>query len=393
MRDARSRPIGGATFEGKRTISNMSAGTIYIVDKNGDLARMRPGAPANEDVMQSLVAKHPDLIGDSDGSLLLIRREQPIGDAVDGAGRWSVDHLFVTRTAIPVLVELKRASDTRLRREVVGQLLEYAANGVAYWQAGTIANAFQATCEASGIEPTMALAEFLGDIEPVSFWEQVDGNFQAGRIKLVFVADVIPRELARIVEFLNEQMKADVRAIELRWYQGDGGVTTLVPRTFGQTERALTQKSATSAPLPSIGVDEWIEKHIRPQGEAAVRGAHVFVDVVRHAGGEPTLADRQGSIIGVFRTSGGKQIYPLHLWRERGGTVTPSFGYLTKRPGMADKSVRQAVYDEFAKAVGPLSTTNLEGFPSFKVTVLGDPGVRDAFASAVRRLVEVATSE
>jgi hypothetical protein len=45
----------------------MSAGTIYMVDKNGDLARMRPSAPANEDLMQSLVAKHPDLISDSDG--------------------------------------------------------------------------------------------------------------------------------------------------------------------------------------------------------------------------------------------------------------------------------------------------------------------------------------
>ena len=40
--------------------------------------------------------------------------------------RWSLDHLFVSRTGIPVLIEVKRASDTRLRREVVGQLLDYA---------------------------------------------------------------------------------------------------------------------------------------------------------------------------------------------------------------------------------------------------------------------------
>jgi hypothetical protein len=29
----------------------MSAGTINIVDQNGDLARMRPSAPANEDLI------------------------------------------------------------------------------------------------------------------------------------------------------------------------------------------------------------------------------------------------------------------------------------------------------------------------------------------------------
>ena len=31
------------------------------------------------------------------------------------------------------LVECKRASDTRTRREVVAQMLDYAANGTQYW--------------------------------------------------------------------------------------------------------------------------------------------------------------------------------------------------------------------------------------------------------------------
>ena len=82
---------------------------------------MTPSAPENEDRMQSLVARYPELITDGDGDLLLIRREQPVSDNGDGTGRWSLDHLFVTREAVPVLVELKRAADTRLRREVVGQ--------------------------------------------------------------------------------------------------------------------------------------------------------------------------------------------------------------------------------------------------------------------------------
>jgi hypothetical protein len=51
--------------------------------------------------MQSLVAKHPVLIGDSDGYLRLIRHEQSISDSLDVAGRWSVDHLFVTEQQFP----------------------------------------------------------------------------------------------------------------------------------------------------------------------------------------------------------------------------------------------------------------------------------------------------
>ena len=371
----------------------MDGGTIYMVGRNGDLARMRPGAPANEDRMQSLVAQYPELIGDTDGPLLLVRREQPISDALDASGRWSLDHLFVTQSAIPVLVELKRTTDTRLRREVIGQMLDYAANGVAYWQKGTVASAFYATCDMHNADPAMVLTEFLGEADPTTFWEQVDANFQAGRIKLVFVADVIPRELARIVEFLNEQMKADVRAVELRWYEGEGGVTTLVPRTFGKTERALTQKAAARTPPPAISMDEWIDKHIRPQGEAAVRGAQEFISIIREVGGEPMVAHQQGSIYGLFRTTEGKPVYPLHLWTGSGGFVSPSFKYLTKRPKLTEESSRQAFYDDFVGAVGPLTTTNLAGFPSFRVAVLDMQEVRTAFAAVALRFVTAAVTD
>src|SRR5688500_9528131 len=120
----------------------MAQGILYMVDESGALRRMAPSAPANEDQMQTLVAKYPELITDGDGDLLLIKREHPVGDSEDSSGRWSLDHLFVTREGVPVLVELKRAVDSRLWREVVGQMLDYAANSTAYWQAGQIAEAF-----------------------------------------------------------------------------------------------------------------------------------------------------------------------------------------------------------------------------------------------------------
>ena len=184
----------------------MTRSNIYTVDATGTLTAMRPSEPRSEDFMQELVAAHPELIADQDGALLLIRREQPIADREDGSGRWSLDHLFVTRDGVPVLVELKRAVDTRLRREVIGQMLDYAANGTAHWQGGRIAASFAATMADRGRDADLELATFLGPAaDPQQFWEQVDANFAAGRIKMVFVADTIPRELARIVEFLNSR--------------------------------------------------------------------------------------------------------------------------------------------------------------------------------------------
>jgi hypothetical protein len=52
----------------------------------------------------------------------------------------------------PTLVEVKRSSDTRLRREVVGQMPDYTANAAAYWPAERIREWFEASCEEQGVQ-------------------------------------------------------------------------------------------------------------------------------------------------------------------------------------------------------------------------------------------------
>jgi hypothetical protein len=56
---------------------------------------------------------------------LLIEQECGVPAREAGADRWSIDHLFIDQDAIPTIVEVKRSSDTRIRREVVGQMLDY----------------------------------------------------------------------------------------------------------------------------------------------------------------------------------------------------------------------------------------------------------------------------
>lgn len=215
-------------------------GRIFHLNDKGEAFPMEEKPYDAEKALQQLLAEHPDLLaGDQMESIaprrwLLIRREMKIPSTEEGSGRWSVDHLFLDQDAIPTLVEVKRGTDTRLRREVVGQMLDYAANAVVYWPAEQIRAQFEANTDA----PDDALSNFLDeDTEAEEFWEKVKTNLQAGKIRMVFVADVIPSELRRIVEFLNEQMDpADVVAVEIRQYVG-GGMTTLVPRVVGQTAR------------------------------------------------------------------------------------------------------------------------------------------------------------
>ncbi|WP_433968334.1 hypothetical protein [Tunturiibacter gelidiferens] len=175
---------------------------------------------------QRLLEQYPELLSgdlidpEEPRQWVLVTREIAIPGEMNGSGLWSADHLFLDQDGVPTIVEVKRQTDTRLRREVVGQMLDYAANGTAYWTVETIRSAFEATCAKSDKDPDSELQQRFGpEVESSRFWAQVKTNLEAQKIRLLFVADVIPRELRRIVEFLNRQMNpAEVLALELRQY-------------------------------------------------------------------------------------------------------------------------------------------------------------------------------
>jgi hypothetical protein len=226
------------------------SGGIYLIQNDGQLVEMSEEAYGSEDLLQGLLARYPNLLagdqidGDTPRRWLLISREVPLASEEDSSGRWSVDHLFLDQDATPTIVEVKRSTDTRIRREVVGQMLDYAANAVLYWPV----EALRARFEDNNEDPERNLAEFLADtdVNPEEFWRKVKTNLQAGRVRLIFVADEIPTELRRVVEFLNQQMDpGEVLAVEIKQYVG-GDSKTLVPRVLGQTAEAQQKKSGAT---------------------------------------------------------------------------------------------------------------------------------------------------
>lgn len=221
-------------------------GKIYLItEEKGPLAEMNESVYDSEEILQELLASYPDLLAgeqispDSPLKWLLIKREIGIpGEKTEG-DRWSLDHLFVDQDGIPTFVECKRSSDTRIRREVVGQMLDYAANAIKYWPIEKLRESAAETAEKSGNHDlTELIISLLEPSEPneevvEGFWESVETNLREGRVRLLFVSDRIPVELRRVVEFLNEQMSlAEVFAIEVKQYAGEGK-TALVPRVLG----------------------------------------------------------------------------------------------------------------------------------------------------------------
>jgi len=190
----------------------MSSG-VFLIQTDGRLVEMSEESYGSEADFQELLARYPNLLAgnqindENPRRWLLISREAAIPSEENGCDRWSVDHLFLDQDAIPTLVEVKRSSDTRIRREVVGQMMEYAANAVVYWPMEEIQGKFDAVCQEKGLNSDDELNAFLGPSGDVdAFWQSAKANLQAGRIRMLLVADEIPTELKRIVEFLNEQM-------------------------------------------------------------------------------------------------------------------------------------------------------------------------------------------
>lgn len=220
---------------------------IFYINENNEAVQLREQRYENEDFFQQLIERYPDILAgeqinpEAPRKWILISREMGVPGHEGGSDQWFLDHLFIDQDGIPTFVEVKRSTDTRIRREVVAQMLDYAANASAYWPVDRLRQAF----EDHNDSPSDVLNEKLGipSGEEDSFWSKVDANLRLGKLRLLFVADEIPTSLQRIIEFLNGQMTdTEVLGLEVKQYVSNNGQRTLVPKLIGKTASAVQVK-------------------------------------------------------------------------------------------------------------------------------------------------------
>jgi hypothetical protein len=354
--------------------------------RGDELIAMSEQAYATESVLQELVAAHPTLLS-ADGAAhrwLLIAREAGIAGEAGGSDRWSVDHLFIDEEGTPTLVEVKRSTDTRIRREVVGQMLDYAANALAYWSLADIRARFATACELRGESENNAIAAALGpEVDPDALWRQVETKLAGGSLRLVFVADVIPDELRAIVEFLNAQMSTtEVLAVEIRQYVAEDGThQTLVPRLIGQTQAARQSKSRTSKRAWTL--QEWLGVLRERRSPREVEAAEALF---------AWASERTPPLIVQFGT-GTKDVSAQFGVRPPGGYLFPFFmwwGYTSSYVAIQFATMISAPYAPFDRedmrrelqqrlnAIPGvvIPDDKLDRYPSFELSRLADENVR-----------------
>jgi hypothetical protein len=327
---------------------------VFVLQNDNSLISMERKQFAKEDDFQRLLTNFPALlVGDqidpeNPRRWVLVKREQVIATDDIGATQWSIDHLFLDQDGIPTLVEIKRQNDYRIRREVVGQMLDYAANCATYWTIDMLQSNFEKTCEAAQPpRPSEAvLTELIGPEQTAAeFWGRVKINLQAGKIRMLFVSDAIPLELRRIVEFLNRQMDpAEVLAVELRQFEGQG-LKTLVPMVFGQTQEAVKKRDGGAAGQ-HWDQESLFEKLRQKVGPKEVEIAQKIFDWMQMGGRTLRFGTgrENGSVYPVFRP-GGVYINPVYLSTD--GKLWLQFAALDRKPVFGDLDKRRMLMTRF----------------------------------------------
>jgi hypothetical protein len=351
--------------------------------KEGDIQRLLADNPA-------VLASAVDPGGES-SQWLLVDRELPIKAEESDTGTWSLDHLFIAADAVPVLVEVKRSSNPEARREVVAQMLDYAASFAADWSAERLRDRFvQRTSRRPGTSTT-EMDEFLtvSDLEDEKqLWDAVQTNIAAGKIRLLFVADQLSPTLVRIIDYLSGQLRAaEVLGVDVVRHAPAtaGGPVVYQPVVHGR-DNPIAQRKAPPQRRSRDDFDQAVRTHL---GEPVRSAVSSLIEKAEHMGGlvKVGTSEQAPALSLNFQTNGGPPVYsPFRLNSGRLDKLIVRMGRLRIHPAFEDEDVRDDILDWVADAAGTPIQGNRDANPWVPLSSVTKPGVVDNLVAVLARI-------
>ena len=159
----------------------------------------------------------------------------------------AIDNFMVTPSGLPVLVECKLWRNPEGRREVVGQILDYAKE-LSRWSSSDLQREVSKRLKRAG----NPLLEMVRAVDPtvneIQFNDALTVNLRRGRFLLLIVGDGIREGVEAIAEYL--QMHAGLHfslgLIELPIYVMPDGNRLVVPRILART--TLVTRNVVAVP-------------------------------------------------------------------------------------------------------------------------------------------------
>lgn len=166
-----------------------------------------------------------------------------------------IDNFMVTASGLPVVVECKLWRNPEGRREVVGQILDYAKE-LGRWSSSDLQREVGRRLQREG-NSLLELVRAAGhEVDEVAFNDALTLNLRRGRFLLLIVGDGIREGVETIAEYLQAHagLHFTLGLVELPIYALPDGSRLAVPRVLAKTQ--LITRTVVAVPEGSRVLDD-----------------------------------------------------------------------------------------------------------------------------------------
>lgn len=211
-----------------------------LVATNGKAAILRPlglgqeGHGWTEAAVQTLIQAQPACLPIADIDPLFANPVPICTELNTTAG--SIDNLLVTASGLPVLVECKLWRNPQARREVVGQILDYAKE-LSRWSCSDLQREVRRRTGRDG-DPVLDSVRDAGHaVDEIAFNDALTLNLRRGRFLLLIVGDGIREGVEAIAEYLQVHagLHFTLGLVELPIFAMPDGGQLVAPRVVART--------------------------------------------------------------------------------------------------------------------------------------------------------------
>lgn len=206
------------------------------------------------------------------GKFIPVCRELPLPKS---GGTVYLDVFGVTSAGRPVLVECKLWRNPQARREVIAQILEYAAL-LRGWSYADLTARLKAKLGWDGANPLYSQAAAHGCLlSEADFTDAVSRNLRNGDFHLIVAGDGIREDAQAIAEHIGDK-GARIALVEFQRWEDSEGNRLIVPsvpfRTTVVRQRILVDAEGTALRVSS---DEEIEDEVRAEFDPEKAAARI----------------------------------------------------------------------------------------------------------------------
>lgn len=160
----------------------------------------------DEDWLQSLIFRYPSILPVEELESAFFPLYPVCRELETPAG--FLDNLYISENGSLTLVECKLWRNPEARREVVGQVLDYAKE-FAKWSYEDLTSAVKKTTGKKGNVLFDAVADIVEELDEIIFVDSVTRNLKRGRFLVLIVGDGIREGVENISNFLQKHAGLD----------------------------------------------------------------------------------------------------------------------------------------------------------------------------------------